>query len=135
MGSARHESARLVEQRIRNRIIEYLELTSSFEAQHDLARTSIAYVPHEVINQWEDWNPVDQTVWPGRLGPPYTDEEVAAMIAFQAEWAWVVEHTPNPLPELIEVQALHAWERLRAAAEEALAVFNRRGRMSELVEE
>jgi len=77
----------LVEQRIRNRIMEYLELASSFEARcRYQAATAVAYVPDEVINLWDDWNPVDQTRWPGRLKAPYSDEEIAAMQGFHAEW-------------------------------------------------
>ena len=46
-------SARLVEQRIRNRIIESLELAASFEVQQQYERdVPIAYVPGEVLNQW-----------------------------------------------------------------------------------
>ena len=124
-------STRLVEQRIRNRIIEYLELAASFEAQREYDRDRIAYVPHEVIEQWADWNPVDQSRWPGRLSEPYSPEEVEAMNGFHAEWEWVIEHTPNPLPELTELQQLPAWERLRDAARLTLLVFQVRGRLPE----
>jgi hypothetical protein len=49
-------SRRVVEQRVRNRIIEYLEPASSFEAQQQYERdVAIAHVPYELINQWEDW--------------------------------------------------------------------------------
>ena len=101
----------LVEQRIRNRIIEYLELASSFEAQQQLERGSIAHVPHEVINLWEYWHPVDQSVWPGRLAHPYSENEIAAMQRFDLEW-----------------------DRLREAAASVLSVFSVRGRFPEDVE-
>jgi hypothetical protein len=84
-----------------------------------------------VINQWDDWNPVDHTRWPGRLEAPYSSEEIAAMQAFHAEWEWVVEHTPDPLPELSELHRLPEWQRLREAAEAALAPFRARGRLPE----
>lgn len=60
-------SPRLVAQRIRNRIIEYLELASSFEAQQ---HAPIAHVPNEVINQWEDWVPT----------PPKNADRTAARV-------------------------------------------------------
>ena len=107
--------------------MEYLALASSFEAQQDYQAGSIAHVPHEVINQWDDWNPVDQSRWPGRLSEPYTSEEIKAMTDFHAEWEWVVEHTPDPLPELAELQRTHEWKRLREAAEAALVPFLERG--------
>jgi hypothetical protein len=124
-------SPRLIEQRIRNRIIEYLELASSFEAQSTLDATTIAHVPNEVINEWDDWNPVDQSRWPGRLGEPYSDAEIAAMQTFHAEWEWVLDHTPDPLPALSDLQQAPEWQRLREAAEAALRPFNARGRLSE----
>ncbi len=124
-------SARLIEQRIRNRIIEYLELASSFEAQNAYQANTIAHVPHEVIEQWADWNPVDQSRWQGRLTTPYSADEIDAIVAFNEEWEWVIAHTPNPMPNLAEVQQLPAWDRLRLAAAETLAVFERRGRLSE----
>lgn len=36
-----------------------------FEAQREYqSATAVAYVPHEVINQWADWYPVAQSRWP-----------------------------------------------------------------------
>ena len=55
-------------------------------------------MPHEVVEQWNDWNPVDQSRWPGRLAEPYSAEEIEAMKVFHAEWGWVIEHTPNRFP-------------------------------------
>lgn len=113
-----------VEQRIRNRIIAYLQMASSFDAQRDFDRDTIAYIPNEMIELWADWNPVDESRWPGRLAAPYSAEEIAAMRAFHEKWEWVIAHTPNPLPELTEVQQLPAWERLPATS--AAGVGNRR---------
>lgn len=124
-------SPRLVEQRIRNRIIEYLELAASFDAQNEYQSSSFVFVPDEVINMWDDWNPVDQSRWPGRLTEPYSDEEITAMQAFHIEWEWVIEHTPKPLPELSTTQHLPEWQRLRVAAEAALRTFQVRGRLPE----
>ena len=50
-------SLRVVEQRVGNRVIEYLELASSFAVQQEYERhVPLAHVPYEVINQWEDWS-------------------------------------------------------------------------------
>lgn len=58
VGDPDKPSRRVIEQRVRNRIIEYVELASSFEAQQEYERdVPIAHIPYEVINQWEDeWN-------------------------------------------------------------------------------
>jgi hypothetical protein len=56
IGDPDKPSRRVVEQRVRNRIIEYLELASSFETQQGYERdVPIAHISYEVISQWEDW--------------------------------------------------------------------------------
>ena len=49
----------MIQQRVRNRVMEYLELVSSFDEQraHE-SDVPIATVPAEVFNQWEDWTRV-----------------------------------------------------------------------------
>lgn len=123
----------LVEQRIRNRIIEYLRVASSFEEQREYQRNApIAHVPNEMINQWEDWVPVDPR---GReQSDVYSNAEMAALGDFHAVWNDVATRTPNPLPRIDETLALPEWEELRRAAASALAVFEERGTFSEDVE-
>jgi hypothetical protein len=124
-------SRRVVEQRVRNRVIEYLELAASFEEQREYERNvPIAYVPYEVINQWEDWvykDPRDDT----NVLDVYDKAEVEAMGHFHAVWDDVASAVPNNYPPLSEVQALSEWGQLRDAAASALSVFMRRGEMSE----
>lgn len=123
-------SRRVVEQRVRNRIIEYLELASSFEAQLEYQQNApIAYVPNEVINQWEDWVHTDPRT-DDRHPDVYSTEEIAAMKRFHAAWETTADATPNPLPPIEEVQLLPEWNNLRRAAEHALSVFLIRGPMS-----
>jgi hypothetical protein len=118
---------RLVEQRVRNRVIEYLELASSFEEQVKYeARASIAYVPAEVINQWDDW------VWD--VHKPlsvYSEAEAAAMVAYKAVLDQANRATGNGSPSVREVQALPEWQAMRDAAQQALATFMRRGSLPE----
>lgn len=128
---AEQPSARLVEQRIRNRVIEYLELAASFEEQQRYERNvPIAYVPGEVINQWEDNFPrglqrdLAQT-------DVFSPDEVAALREVEPTWVAACRAMPDDYPTLPAVQALPAWQALRGAASSALAVFERRGRLSE----
>ncbi len=123
-------SRHVVEQRVRNRIVEYLELASSFEAQLEYQRNApIAYVPSELINQWEDWVHTDpRTVdW---YPDVYSSDEIAAMKRFHAAWEATADSIPNPLPPIEQVQLLPEWNNLRRAAEQALSVFLIRGTMS-----
>jgi hypothetical protein len=122
--------ARVIEQRVRNRIIEYLSLAASFQQQRAYqASVPAISVPNEVINQWQDW--VSEQSFPG-FGPPvFTSNELAALAAFGRAWEQVARNTPSPLPPVDETVALPQWEHLRAAAEAAREVFEQRGRLPE----
>jgi hypothetical protein len=131
VGDPAKPSRRVVEQRVRNRIIEYLELASSFEAQQEYERdVPIEHVPYEVINQWEDWVHKDPRE-DRDLPDVYDGAEVEAMCQFHAAWDDAASAVPNNYPSLSEVQALPEWSRLRDTARSALSVFMRRGKMSE----
>ena len=121
-------SRRVVDQRVRNRVIEYLELAASFEAQIEYDAARVVNVPNEVINQWQDWVPVSPRLDP-RVLEVYTAEELESLIQFQE--AWELATNGEGYPDLAEVQRLPSWIALRGAAETALAVFGRRGRLSE----
>jgi hypothetical protein len=130
-GASDQPSDRVAEQRVRNRVIEYLELTASFEAQQEYERdVTIAHVPYEVINQWEDWVGHDPRSNPD-ISAVYDGREVEAMCQFQSAWDVVVAVVPDDYPPLSEVQALPEWEKLRTTAEAAVNVFMRRGKMPE----
>lgn len=123
----------LVSRRIRNRIIEYLQLVANPEAQLDYqSGVPSAHVPSEIIDQWEDWVLGDPATWSEALSPEvYVSEEIEAMQRFHATWDAVVEATPDPLPPLPETLKLAAWAELSCAASDALEVFSRRGRLPE----
>ncbi|MEQ8718455.1 MAG: hypothetical protein RIE08_12665 [Acidimicrobiales bacterium] len=122
---------RVVEQRIRNRIIEYLELAASFEAQaacqRAVPRVNVAI---DVVNQWGDWVRTDP---PTRADLPdvFSDAEVETMGAYAEAVNAAAVVLPGGFPDLAEVQRLKEWESLRKTAGEALRVFEVRGRLSE----
>jgi hypothetical protein len=119
-----------IEARIRNRIIEYLELAASFEAQVAYQARAPVHVPHEVINQCRDWVPEDPAER-FSASPAFSYDELAAVTAYDALWNEVAAETPDPLPALSELQSSAAWRRLRDGARRALAVFAARGRLPE----
>lgn len=124
-------SERLVWERIRNRIIENLELASSFDLQARYSRSvPIADVPAEVIEGWSD------VVWedpPTRDGFPdvFSDEEVEAMCAYAEAWRQATAALPAGAADLSEVQRRKEWASLGAVAVEVLRVFEVRGRFPE----
>ena len=116
-------------QRVRNRIIEYLEVAISFDSQREYHANAPVSVPNEMINQWEDW--VADPTSPLWAPPVISPAERAAIADFHAVWRKVADSTPNHLPPLEQTIELPAWERLRAAAECSLRVFQQRGRLPE----
>jgi hypothetical protein len=131
MSAGGEEVSRIViAQRIRNRIIEYLEVASSFEEQLEYqAAAPIAHVAAEMINQWEDWvhDPNDAFF----AEPVFSPAEQDAIKAFNGVWDRVADDTPNPLPELSVLMGTEPWQRLQEAAASALEVFQRRGKFDE----
>jgi hypothetical protein len=123
-------SDRVVEQRVRNRLIEYFELASSFSEQREYeAADPIVHVPYEVIEQWADWGPhLDLYLETSEV---YTAEEVKALKRFQLVWDKASEAVPDDYPSLQQVQAMPAWEELRREAESALGIFAGRGKLPE----
>lgn len=120
----------VVLQRVRNGIIDYFELTSSFDDQREYqSRVPAVHIPHEIINQWEDWvsGPLD----PALVEPVFSTSERSAIGRFHAVWDDVVKGTPNPLPRLDDLFVTVEWQRLRDAAFAALQVFLVRGKLSE----
>jgi hypothetical protein len=124
-------SRRIVEQRVRNNLIEYFELVGSFEQQEQYERNvPIAYVPFEVIEQWHDSVPSDPRSDPG-ISKVYSPAEVEAMQVFQPAWEKASAAIPDryPVPPLPQVFALPEWIELRDAAQIASKVFRVRGKM------
>jgi hypothetical protein len=119
----------VIGQRVRNRIIEYLDLTSSFERQREYeANVPIAHVPGEVICQWGDWVDENRFEWYG--APVFSRAEVEAMKKFHTTWELAADCLGGR-PRLEEVQRLPEWIQLRDAAAEALSVFSVRGKLPE----
>lgn len=123
-------SRQVLLQRVRNRIIEYLEVASSIDAQRSYQEQApTVNVPNEVIHQWEDWVSED---WEAELiEPVFSAEERAAIARLYQVWVEVTSRAPDPLPSLELVIKLPEWAELRDAAGVLLNVFGKRGKFSE----
>ena len=97
----------MVEQRVCNRIIEYLDLAASYEEQtvHENAGPPFVNVPYEIINQWGDWIVKDPRRDPRPL-EVFSTDEVLAMCEFQSRLDLTVRAVSNDYPQTVEVQAL-----------------------------
>lgn len=124
-------SERVVEQRVRNRIIEYLELASSFEAQRRYETDApIAHVPYEVINQWDDQVWIHPSENPHNFDV-YDAAEVEAFCRFQEVLDAVAAAVPDDYPPLRDVLGLPEWTLLCDTARQSLSVLMRRGKFPE----
>lgn len=114
---------RLINQRVRNHTIEYLELAASYELQVQYERdVPIAHVPSEIICQWEDLSPVDRAD-DALHADLYSVDEAAAIREYHSVWNRVADQIPSGFPTLKTVQTLTCWDDLRQAAISAGGVF------------
>lgn len=119
-----HDSAptHIVLQRIRNRIIEHLELTASPEQQRE-------WDTNEVINGWEDW--VSEGCQIFYISPTFTQAEIEGIERFSLAWLEAANSKPDPLPQFEQISNNQSWVKLMATAKEVLAIFQVRGKLSE----
>ncbi|MCG8537002.1 MAG: hypothetical protein MI808_18065 [Pseudomonadales bacterium] len=102
---------KVILQRVRNRIIEVLELFSNSES-FDVAVSNLEI--------WHDWVDIDSLE---RLtGPVFIKEEVAEIVNVDRTWRHV---------EINSLQSSDEWLGLHRASINALAVFRKRGIFSE----
>jgi hypothetical protein len=128
-------SARVVGQRIRNRVIEYFEIAASFKDQVEYAAAvPNVNVPYEMINAWEDWVDVDH-LEDSEVSFTYSPAEAEEMRRYKSVWLAASDVLPKNFPTIEYAHALPEWEAMRAAAAVALTEFRKRGKMSEDVEE
>jgi hypothetical protein len=123
-------SRRVVDQRIRNRVIEHLELSSSFAQQIEYERTAQIYIPSELIAGWEDLVREDPSADPG-ISSVYSAEEVEALGRVHGAWSDAADALPADFPPLSQVQTMPEWRRWRDESISALTSLMLRGRMSE----
>lgn len=118
-------SPEMLLQRVRQHLIDYLEVASSLEAQLAFqAKSPELDVAREMIEQWADWVSPD---WQSELvAPVFSKQEIAAIAQFQSTWLQISAALPQPLLPLAQMLATDLWDELRAAAKAAWQVFQER---------
>jgi hypothetical protein len=131
--SSPRPSERVLLQRVRNHLIDYLEIAASFQAQQEFqAQSPQLHVATEVLEQWADWVSPN---WQQELkAPTFSEPERDAITQFQAIWQDTHNNLVRPLPVLEYIQLAPAWQQLRVAAEDCLRVFIQRGKLSDIEE-
>ncbi len=123
-------SKRIVEQRIRNRIIEVLDRIVSFGEASGLTDLN------ELLNEWEDWVGIEHPIRrEDSAEPVYTSAECDAVSAVDRAWERFCDATPQTITDAGAATRLPEWDSLVTAATIAASVLNQRGRMSEEHEE
>ncbi|WP_084089742.1 hypothetical protein [Andreprevotia lacus] len=117
-------STQLVDQRVRNRIIEYLAMLATHESD------PLAWDLAETINQWEDWvhSPAGEDQF---LCPTYSPDECAHLVAVDKAWSAFADATPVLLGDDAAEMQRPEWRVLVLAACAALEVMMQRGRLPE----
>ena len=117
-------SQQLLFQRLRNRVIDLLDLYCSFD---DLAK----FGTFSVINMVDDWLPLDYEEAP----EVFTQKEKDAVGEFLKNWDEAANATNEDIWSVAEFESSIEWVRLSKTAKEAFLVFSERGRFSEDFEE
>ena len=113
--------------RLRNRIIEHLELVTSAEEQLAYQNAApIAHVADELFNAWGDWVADEDAIREFSL-PVISAEEQLAVREFNQVLESVAARTARELPDITEFIGTAPWQELSSAAARALAVFRVRG--------
>ena len=113
--------------RLRNRIIEHLQLLSSYRRQLTFqANAPSAHVSDELFNTWRDWVPDEAAI--AEFGPPvFSPAEVSAIRQFHRQLGTIAAVTSDPLPPIAEFLGTPDWQTLSNAAKQALLAFAARG--------
>lgn len=129
-------SEQVLLQGVRNRLIDYLEVAASFEAQMTFSEQSPQVnVALEVLEQWADW--VGPEWQDDFISPVFSPDELLAIGLFQDVWLGCRGRLLQDfaeLPVLAELFDHRDWRSLRVGAEMLLVFMMKRGRLSETVE-
>jgi len=113
-------SERLLYQRLRNRVIELLELYGSF---HDIAY----FGAFETINLVEDCLPLDYE----KVPQVFSQTEQDALREFLELWEVAADATAEDTQDVTWFRNSVEWVQLSRSAERAFRIFSERGRFSE----
>jgi hypothetical protein len=120
-------STLLVQQRVRNRIFEYLEGVTEYP------RARGVWDLNELINEWESW--VDHPFLPGDFSPPaFSADEMNALAITHDAWLAFADSTPQDIKDEPAALCMPEWKAFVDTCSAAIKVFQVRGRLREDVE-
>jgi hypothetical protein len=115
---------KLVEQRIRNRIYEYVEYVAEYPANRG------AWDLNELVNEWETYvsDPFESESF---KAPAFTPGEVAAIAEVHAAWADFANATPPTIKDEAQAMQSPQWPILVETCRKASIAFALRGKLAE----
>jgi hypothetical protein len=115
---------KLIEQRIRNRIYEYVESVAEFPANRGV------WDLNELVNSWEDYvpDPFQAHMFPA---PTFSAGEVAAMSQVHSAWLAFADATPQKIDDEFLAMRTPQWIALVEASRRASSTFSIRGKLEE----
>jgi hypothetical protein len=115
---------KLVEQRIRNRIYEYVASVAEYPASRGV------WDLNELVNEWEMYvgDPFETQSF---SAPAFTPNEVAAVAKVHAAWAAFAEVTPHKIEDEVQALRVPEWTVLVEACRNACSTFSVRGKLAE----
>lgn len=122
--STQSVSSQTIDQRVRNRVIEYLEMLANYE--NDPPPWDI----NETVNQWEDWivSPATRDQFPG---PVYSELEALQLVEVDTAWTAFADAPPSSIQSDQLAKRCPEWVAFITAAKRALECLNLRGRLPE----
>ena len=117
-------SRKVVEQRVRNRLIEWLEVLTSYEADPP------PFDLNELINQWDDWSLRESSY----AADVYSATEVEHLSLVAAALEAFCKATPPSISMEADELVKPEWTKLVLAGRSALGELHLRGRLSEDLE-
>jgi hypothetical protein len=115
---------KLVEQRIRNRIYEYVASVVEYPANRGV------WDLNELVNEWEMYvgDPFEAQSFPA---PPFTPIEVVAVAKVHAAWLAFAEATPHTIKDEAQAMLTPEWPVLVEACRIACSTFSVRGKLGD----
>ena len=125
----------LLEQRVRNNIIEHFELASSEEKLIEYQNNvPIAVAPNELIAGWYDEFWISEYNKGGYNYPVFTEEERKTLLTYNTLMDEINKEIPNDIWDINDVFKLPFWKKLKNESEIALSIFMKRGLFSDDIE-
>jgi len=121
----------VIEQRVRNGLIQYFELASSEELLLKYQRDApIAQVLVELVEQFEDWFQVEHIKDGWYKEPTYTQEEIDAILRFREIWEMLL-NLPDYVDSIGNFLSSNYWPPFQKEAQKTLNILMLRGYLSD----